>query len=114
MSNQMVFCRGCGQQIHESAGHCPQCGAPQRPVKTAARAPKSKVTAGILALILGGFGVHKFYTGAWGWGLIYLLFCWTYLPGIAALVEGIRYLTLSDSDFSNKLKEANGPFALIW
>lgn len=25
----MVFCRGCGKQIHETAGNCPQCGAPQ-------------------------------------------------------------------------------------
>ena len=25
----MVFCRGCGKQIHESAITCPQCGAPQ-------------------------------------------------------------------------------------
>src|SRR5690242_9215362 len=25
----MVFCRGCGKQIHSSAPTCPQCGAPQ-------------------------------------------------------------------------------------
>jgi uncharacterized membrane protein YhaH (DUF805 family) len=25
----MVFCRGCGAQIHESAPMCPKCGAPQ-------------------------------------------------------------------------------------
>ncbi len=25
----MVFCRGCGKEIHESAQMCPQCGAPQ-------------------------------------------------------------------------------------
>jgi len=27
----MVFCRGCGKQIHESAISCPQCGAVQTP-----------------------------------------------------------------------------------
>ncbi len=26
----MVFCRGCGKEIHETARTCPQCGAPQR------------------------------------------------------------------------------------
>lgn len=26
----MVFCRGCGKEIHESAPTCPHCGAPQR------------------------------------------------------------------------------------
>jgi uncharacterized membrane protein YvbJ len=25
----MVFCRGCGKEIHESAPMCPHCGAPQ-------------------------------------------------------------------------------------
>lgn len=25
----MVFCRACGKEIHETARHCPQCGAPQ-------------------------------------------------------------------------------------
>jgi uncharacterized membrane protein YhaH (DUF805 family) len=25
----MVFCRGCGKEIHESAPACPHCGAPQ-------------------------------------------------------------------------------------
>lgn len=25
----MVFCRGCGKEIHETAEFCPQCGAPQ-------------------------------------------------------------------------------------
>lgn len=25
----MVFCRGCGKEIHEEAPMCPHCGAPQ-------------------------------------------------------------------------------------
>lgn len=25
----MVFCRGCGKQIHETATSCPHCGALQ-------------------------------------------------------------------------------------
>ena len=25
----MIFCRGCGKQIHETAASCPQCGASQ-------------------------------------------------------------------------------------
>lgn len=28
----MVFCRGCGKEIHESAPMCPHCGAPQAAV----------------------------------------------------------------------------------
>lgn len=109
MSNAMVFCRGCGKEIHESAPSCPHCGATQ-----SINYPKSKVTAGVLALLLGGLGVHKFYVGAWGWGLVYLLFVWTYIPAILGLVEGIRYLTLSNDEFNRKVGALNGAFAWLW
>ena len=60
---------------------------------------KSKTTAGLLAILLGGLGAHKFYLGKTGMGILYLVFCWTYIPGIIGLVEGIIYLTKSDADF---------------
>ena len=63
---------------------------------------KSKVTAGILAILLGGFGVHKFYLGKVGMGILYLIFCWTGIPGIVGLIEGIIYLTCSDAEFQAK------------
>ncbi len=36
---------------------------------------KNKLVAALLALFLGGLGIHKFYLGRTGWGIIYLLFC---------------------------------------
>jgi len=63
---------------------------------------KSKVAAGILGIFLGGLGIHKFYMGKPGYGILYLFFCWTYLPVIAGLIEGIIYLTQSDYDFQVK------------
>jgi len=63
---------------------------------------KSKVTAGLLAIFLGGFGVHKFYLGKPLMGLLYLVLCWTYVPSIIALIEGIIYLTKSDEAFAAK------------
>lgn len=63
---------------------------------------KNKVVAGILAILLGGIGVHKFYMGKVGLGIVYLLFCWTYIPGIIGLVEGIIYLTSNDHNFQVK------------
>ena len=68
---------------------------------------KSKIVAGILALLLGGFGAHKFYLGMKkqavimllgvlvGWILILPLF----IVGVTALIEGIIYLTKSDEEF---------------
>lgn len=65
---------------------------------------KSKITAGVLALILGGLGIHKFYLGNVGMGILYLLFCWTYIPCIIGLIEGIIYLTSNDHNFQIKHK----------
>lgn len=65
---------------------------------------KSKVTAGILGILLGGFGAHYFYLGKPGWGILYLVLCWTYIPGICGLIEGIMMLTQSDEEFNIKPK----------
>lgn len=43
----------------------------------------------LLAIFLGGFGVHKFYAGKSGAGMTFLIFCWTGIPAIIAFFEGI-------------------------
>ena len=49
---------------------------------------RKDATVGVLlALFLGGFGAHKFYMGHIGLGVLYLLFFWTFIPAIVALVE---------------------------
>ncbi|SHO54284.1 TM2 domain-containing protein [Anaerocolumna xylanovorans] len=63
---------------------------------------KSKVAAGILAILLGGIGVHKFYLGKIGMGLLYLLFCWTAIPAFIGVIEGIIYLCSNDENFQLK------------
>lgn len=63
---------------------------------------RSKTAAGILGIFLGGFGIHKFYLGKYGQGILYLLFCWTYIPSIVGFIEGIMYLTKSDQEFNDK------------
>lgn len=65
---------------------------------------KSKTVAGILGILLGSFGVHKFYMGNEGKGLVYLFFCWTGIPTLIGLVEGITYLCDSDERFASKLR----------
>lgn len=98
-----IYCRGCGEPIHETAENCPKCGARQSLNSTSSGGDgKSRIVAAVLALVLGGLGVHKFYLGRIWWGLLYLVFCWTFIPGIIAFIEGIYYLTLSDSEFRKK------------
>src|SRR6266436_4925015 len=56
-----------------------------------------KTTLCLLTIFLGGIGVHKFYTGNWAWGIFYLIFCWTLIPGLIAFIEFIRYITLNEA-----------------
>jgi len=64
----------------------------------------NKVTYALLAFFLGGLGVHKFYASQTGMGILYLVFCWTFIPSIIALIEGIVVLT--------KPADANGNVVL--
>lgn len=49
----------------------------------------NKVAYCLLAFFLGGLGVHKFYSGRIGLGIVYILFCWTFIPMIVAFIECI-------------------------
>lgn len=63
---------------------------------------KSKVAAGLLGIFLGGLGIHKFYLGKIGLGILYLVFCWTYIPAIIGFIEGIIYLASNEHNFQVK------------
>jgi len=70
---------------------------------------EKKIVAGILGILLGGLGIHKFYLGYTTAGIIMLavsiavgLFTCGMGYGImwlVGLIEGIIYLTKSDADF---------------
>jgi TM2 domain-containing membrane protein YozV len=64
-----------------------------------------KMTAGLLAILIGTFGIHKFVLGYQTAGLIMLLVtvltCFAASPimTVIGVVEGILYLTKSDEEF---------------
>lgn len=63
---------------------------------------KQKVIVSALAIFFGGFGAHKFYMGKTGWGILYLLFCWTGIPSLVGLIEGVRYFFMNGPEFERK------------
>ena len=75
----------------------PQYQAPYRPSKG-----KSKGTAALLAFLLGDLGIHKFYLGKGGQGILYLLFCWTFIPWVLAIFDFFILICMSDSEFDRK------------
>lgn len=47
----------------------------------------NKVVYCLLAFFLGGIGIHKFYAGKIGSGILYIMFCWTFVPAVIAFIE---------------------------
>jgi TM2 domain-containing membrane protein YozV len=115
------YCTKCGAINDDTAQYCSNCQAVLTPVSTGYQPLQSvnpnaltdwksmgadkKLVAGILAILVGSLGVHKFVLGYTTEGVIMLLV--TVLTcGIAGvvmsvvgIVEGIMYLTKSDEEF---------------
>ena len=53
---------------------------------------KEKVIASLLAIFLGAVGAHKFYRGKTVQGVLYVIFCWSFLPALIGFCEGLHYL----------------------
>lgn len=96
------FCSSCGEIIKKEAEICPECGVRQKSSGGTGTSSKDRTTAGILALLLGGIGAHKFYMGDTGLGILYLCFSWTLIPAIIGFIEGLLYLTKSDEEFQRQ------------
>ena len=103
----LIRCQECNKEVSDKANSCPGCGAPINNTivqqQTIVITPnKSKSLAALLALFLGGLGIHKFYLNSPGWGFIYLIFCWTFIPAILGFIEALIYIFMSDKTFQSK------------
>ena len=114
--DHLMFCSQCGTQVEDGTKFCPTCGSSMQPAEPTPAAnatssapvqqtvitmqqpgfqpvpgtkPVNRTVYALLAIFLGGLGAHKFYAGKIGLGFVYLLFCFTFIPAIVALIEGI-------------------------
>jgi TM2 domain-containing membrane protein YozV len=121
-----MYCTRCGAKLEDGDKFCPQCGArieSASPVtepdivagRSASVAPaggKSKTAAGLLAIFLGGLGVHKFYLGLvtsgaimlaiWLFGFFLHVYVLCVAVNVVALVEGVIYLTGTKEQFHER------------
>ena len=108
---QRNFCGACGRPTLPGQVACTSCGSAVGTGGSGAQyGDKSKVAAGLLGILLGAVGIHKFYLGRTIPGLIMLLVSLiggilvipALIMGIIGLIEGIIYLTKSDEQFYNE------------
>lgn len=106
LGQNQKYCQACAAVLDARAELCPKCGVRQQGPAGGGLATtpsgKSRIAAALFALFLGGFGIHKFYLGQVGLGVVYLLFFWTLIPAIVAFIEGVILLTQTDQAFAAK------------
>ena len=65
---------------------------------------RNKYIAAILAFLFGPLGIHRFYLGKTGSGIVMLVLTCTivglFVTGLWALIDSIRYLVMSDTEFA--------------
>jgi len=108
------YCYNCGVPVNVNQIICVQCGVGLTVSHVQPSANPSntdKNTAAILALVLGGLGAHKFYYGSWGWGVIYICFCVTFVPAGLAFLEGIMLLFMARNTYDERYNlQPSSPF----
>ena len=86
----------------------PTAPSPRRAVPPAAVAvptnDRNKFVAAVMAFVIGTLGIHRFYLGRTGSGIIMLVLSITVIGLIIsapwALIDMIRYLMMSDEEFA--------------
>lgn len=68
---------------------------------------EKKLVAGLLGILLGGWGIHKFYLGYTKEGIIQIVLTLVtfFIASPIGLIEGIIYLTKSDEEFDKTYVE---------
>lgn len=103
--NGKNFCQNCGAGTNPAAEVCVKCGVRLASMTSSPEGGKDWLTTLLLAIFLGGLGIHRFYTGLTGTAIIQLLTlggC-----GIWALIDIILIAAGSFKDKNGNLLRRN-------
>lgn len=69
-----MYCKNCGREIDDRAVICVHCGCPvDNRIYSSNDSRKEWLLTVLLCFFFGGFGIHRFYVGKIGTGLLMLL-----------------------------------------
>lgn len=90
-----MFCGNCGKEITGTPEFCQYCGARLTLTQAIPSEGKSKLAAGLFGIFLGGWGIHRFYLGFTGIGIVQIVVTLvTFGCGsLWGFIEGILILT---------------------
>lgn len=109
-----VYCPKCGKKVPENVKFCPDCGTSIVSPSASGTDSKDKTTAALLAILLGGFGIHYFYLGKNTAGILTIIitfFC--FIWWIVMIIQGILMLTMSEEDFRAKYIDTDKTFPIF-
>ncbi len=126
IQDDAVVCRYCGRQQPPQynnqqntppppPGYGQYPGGTNNPFDASGPEGKCRGIAALLAIIIGGLGVHYFYIGKVAAGLITILLCcitcgiWS----IITLVQGIMFFCMTNDEFERKFVQSTSTFPIF-
>ena len=127
----MAYCPNCGKEIADGAKFCEACGTQIEEKKTAFAtepvvienkqvstpenvSPKSRLCALLLGIFLGALGIHNFYLGKIGKGIVQvLMYIGGFILYIAALMKMTFAATLTATMEDYDLDALGGVFSSV-
>ena len=106
VGGKKMYCKNCGKEIEDKVKFCPNCGTATSsvPQVTSDCSEKSRTIAALLAFFLGGLGIHRFYLGKSGTGVLQILLSFCFGIGcVWALIDLIVILCGNFKDKDGKL-----------
>lgn len=111
------FCHGCGEPTSPTAVVCLTCG---RNLEAGSKGSGDRIIAGVLGIVFGALGLHKFILGYNREGVIMLLISIIgglitaglamVVVGIIGIIEGIIYLAMSNDTFELTYVKGDKPW----
>lgn len=108
-----MYCKHCGEQVQDGATFCPHCGARlsvdaevvDNGKADSDRSDKSWIACLLLCVFAGSLGIHRFYVGKIGTGILWLLTCGCL--GIGTLVDLIMIAVGQFTDVDGRFVKPN-------